>query len=140
MICQYGIKRNMDNSCHTFKVLERVEKSLVVSTKINFYLVFDMKITINYKERYIESKHFTGVPRSMTYYSIVSRDTCKIAYIMAALNIPSIQKENTQNTFLEEPMKNKIFFYDVYYQKSDKEKVVVVVQELYGNKSSEPQF
>ena len=90
MICQYGIKKNMDNSCHTFKVLERVEKSLVVSTKINFYLVFDMKITINYKERYIESKHFTGVPRSMTYYSIVSRDTCKIAYIMAALNIPSI--------------------------------------------------
>ena len=84
--------------------------------------------------------HITDVPTYMTYSSVVSRDTVCIGFLMAALNNLYVLAGDIQNAFLEAPTKEKIFFYAGDEWKADKDKVVIVVRELYGLKSSDLQF
>ena len=92
------------------------------------------------KARYVAGGHLTDVPTYMTYSSVVSRDTVRIGFLVAALNNLDVLVGDIYNAFLEAPTKEKIFFYDGDEWKADKDKVVVVVRVLYGLKSSALQF
>ena len=59
---------------------------------------------------------------------------------MAALNNLDSLADDIQSAFLEDPTKEKIFFYAGGEWKSDKDKVIIVVKALYGLKSSALQF
>ena len=92
------------------------------------------------KARYVAGGHLTEVPTSMTYSSVVSRDTVRIGFLIAALNGLDILAGDIQNAFLSAPTKERIFFYAGDEWGSDKDRVVVVVRALYGLKSSALQF
>ena len=50
-------------------------------------VVFDIKMdTYQYKARMVAGGHVTEPPASMTYASVVSRDSVRIALTVAALN------------------------------------------------------
>jgi hypothetical protein len=84
--------------------------------------------------------HLTDVPPSMTYSTVVSRDTVRIGFLIAALNDLQVLAGDIQNAFLSAPTSEKIFFYAGDEWKADEGKVVVVVRALYGLKSSALQF
>ena len=92
------------------------------------------------KARYVAGGHLTTVPTYMTYSSVVSRDTVRIGFLMAALNNLDVLAGDIQNAFLSAPTCEKIFFYAGEEWKSDRDRVVIVIQALYGLKSSAFQF
>ena len=137
---QDSIKKEMINSRVAFKLLERGERPPVGHKEITCHIIFDLKLDMTRKARYVAGGHLTSVPTSMTYSSVVSRDTVRIGFLIAALNNLDILAGDIQNAFLEAPTKEKIFFYAGDEWKSDKDKVVVVIRALYGLKSSALQF
>ena len=84
--------------------------------------------------------HLTDVPTYMTYSSVVSRDTVRIGFLMAALNNLDILADYIQNAFFEAPTKENIFFCAGDEWKADKEKVVIFVRALYYLKYSALHF
>ena len=92
------------------------------------------------KARFLAGGHLTDVPTYITYSSVVSRDTFRIIFLMAALNNLYVLAGDIQNALLEAPTRENIFFYARDEWKADKEKVVIVVRALYGIKYSVLKF
>ena len=130
----------MKNARVAFQLLSKDDKPPVGFKEITCHLVFDIKLDLTRKARYVAGGHLTEVPTYMTYSSVVSRDTVRIGFLIAALNGLDILAGDIQNAFLEAPTKEKVFFYAGEEWKSNKDRVVVVVRALYGLKSSALQF
>ena len=92
------------------------------------------------KARYVAGGLLTEVPTSMTYSSVVSRDTVRIGFLIAALNNLDVLAGDIQNAFLSASTKERIFFYAGDEWGNDRDRVVVVIRALYGLKSSALQF
>ena len=50
------------------------------------HLVFDINMAFMRKARFVAGGHITDPPASTTYTSVVSRETVRIALLLAALN------------------------------------------------------
>ena len=137
---QDAIKKEMKNSRCAFELQARGAPIPVGSTEITCHLVFDIKLDMTRKARYVAGGHLTDVPPSMTYSSVVSRDTVRIGFLMAALNDLDVLAGDIQNAFLSAPTKEKVHFYAGKEWKADEGRLVVVVRALYGLKSSALQF
>ena len=83
---QDAIKLEMKDSRVAFKHKERGEKAPVGYTQITCHLIFDLKLDMTRKACYVAGGHLTDVPTYMTYSSVVSRDTVRIGFLIAALN------------------------------------------------------
>ena len=92
------------------------------------------------KSGYVAGGHLTDVPTYMTYSSVVGHDTVRIGFYMATLNNSDVLAGDIQDSFLEDPTKEKIFLYEGDKWKADKEKIVIVVIALYMIKYSALQF
>ena len=86
--------------------------------------------------QYMAGGHVTNVPTHMTYTSVISCDTVRIGFLVAAFNGLDILAVDIKNSFLEAPTQEKIFFYDGNEWKYDKDRVVVVICTICGLKSS----
>lgn len=135
-----AIEKEMKDSRVAFQLLERGENPPPGHKEITCHLIFDLKLDMTRKARYVAGGHLTSVPTYMTYSSVVSRDTVRIGFLIAALNGLEVLAGDIQNAFLSAPTKEKIFFYSGDEWKSDKDRIVVVVRALYGLKSSALQF
>ena len=71
---QDAIKLEMKNSRVAFQLKERGEKAPAGHTQITCHLIFDLKLDMTRKARYVAGGHLTDVPTYMTYSSVVSRD------------------------------------------------------------------
>ena len=69
------IEKEIKNSRVTFKLLSRRENALPGYNEILCHLVFDIKLKMTYKARFVTSRHLTDVPANITYSSVVLRDT-----------------------------------------------------------------
>ena len=133
---QDAIDKEYRNAQCAFKLLARGENPPPGYNEILCHLVFDVKLDMTRKARYVAGGHLTDVPPNMTYSSVVSRDTVRIGFLVAALNDLDILAGDIQNAFLSAPTEEKIFFYAGDEWGADKDRVVVVVRALYGLKSS----
>ena len=84
--------------------------------------------------------HMTASPSSITYSSVVSRDSVRIALTIAALNGLSILGCDIQNAYLTAPCRKKIWTTAGPEFGSESGKKMLVVQALYGLKSSGAAF
>ena len=100
----------MTNSRIAFQILEVDEQPPVGYTEITCPLIFDVKMDLTRKARYVAGGHLTDPPSSLTYASIVSRETIRIAFLIAALNDPKILTGDIQNAYLNAYTKEKIYF------------------------------
>jgi hypothetical protein len=71
-----------------------------------------------------------------TYSSVVSRDSVRLAFLIAALNGLDLQACDVGNAYLNAPCREKIWFVAGPEFGEDQGKVIVVVRALYGLKSS----
>ena len=74
-------------------------------------------------------------PSSMTYASVVGRETVRIAFLLAALNNLKVLAGDIQNAYLNAYTKEKIYFCAGNEWKSNKGRVIVITRALYGLKS-----
>ena len=54
--------------------------------KIVCHMIFDIKMDFTRKARLVVEGHMTDPPKESTYSSVVSRDSIRIAFTLAALN------------------------------------------------------
>jgi hypothetical protein len=115
---------------------------LVGYTQITGHLVFDAKCGENFwrKARYCADGHKTGVPASVTYGTVVSRDLVRILLTIPALNDLEILGADVQNAFLAAPNKEKCWMIAGPEFGPEEGKTFLVVNALYGLKSASFSF
>jgi hypothetical protein len=104
--------------------------------EIDCHMVFDVKMDLTRKARFVAGGHTTETPASLTYSSVVSRDSVRIAFLMAALHDVDILTRDVSNAYLNAPCREKIWFVAGPEFGSRQGQVVKVVRALYGLKSS----
>jgi hypothetical protein len=78
--------------------------------EISCHIVFDIKMDFTRKACSIAGGHTTTAPTSMTYSSIMSHDSVRLAFLIAALNDIDIMSCDLKNAYLNAPCKEKIWF------------------------------
>ena len=63
------------------------------------------------KARYVAGGHITNTLSSVTYASVVCRDSVRLSFLIESLNDLNILAGDTQNAHLNAPKKEKVFFY-----------------------------
>ena len=66
-------------------------------------MIFDVKMDLTRKARFVAGGHMTETPTSITYSSVVSRDSVQIAFLIAALNDIEIMACDVGNAYLNTP-------------------------------------
>jgi len=117
-------------------------KDLIGYQEVKCHVIFDIKLGENYrkKARFVAGGHTTDTPSIMTYASVVSRDSVRIALTIAALNGLDVLGCDIQNAYISAPCKEKIFTIAGREFGSDAGKTMIIVRALYGLKSSGASF
>jgi hypothetical protein len=111
--------------------------------RINCHMIFDVKMGENFrrKARMVAGGHVTETPSTLTYSSVVSRDSVRIALTIAALNGLKVLVCDIQNAYLTAPCREKIWTVaGPEFGPEDQGKNMLVVRALYGLKSSGAAF
>ena len=101
-------------------------------------MIFDIKMDGQFtrKAHYVAVGHTTNLPYSITYSSVVSRDSARISFTLAALNNAEIRSTYIGNTHLNGKCQEKIWTVAGTEFGNEKGKVMLVLRALYGLKSS----
>ena len=110
--------------------------------EVRCHMVFDVKIGENFrrKARMCAGGHTTTTPTSLTYSSVVSRDSVRIALTVAALNGLSVLACDIQNAYLTAKCREKIWTRAGPEFGSERGEIFLVTRALYGLKSSGAAF
>ena len=92
------------------------------------------------KARYVTQGNMTEAPKTLTYASVVSRDSVRIALILAALNDLEVKSADIKNTYLSAPVTEKIWTILSPELREDTGKKAIIVSSLYGLKSAGTAF
>ena len=76
---------------------------------IDCHMIFDVKMDLTRKARLVAGGHQTEVPTESTYSSVVSRDSVRIAFTLAALDDLEVLSADVQNAYLNSPTKERVF-------------------------------
>ena len=106
-----AIEEDMNNSLIAFEVLDKDASVLVGYKEITCHIIFDAKMDLTRKARYVAGGKLTDPPSSINYASVIGRETVRIAFLVAALNNLNIFAGDIQNSHLNAETEEKIFFY-----------------------------
>ena len=132
----------MINIRPALEIWENSEDLLVGYQKIKCHIIFDIKLGENFrrKARYVAGGHTTETPASLTYSSMVARDSVRIAFLLAALNDLDVKACDIQNAYLTADCREKIYTIAGPEFGSERGSIMVVKKALYGLKSSGAAF
>ncbi len=71
--------------------------------EIKCHIILDVKMDLTRKARFLAGGHLTEPPASITYSSVVSRDSVRIAFLLAALNDLDVLACDIGNAYLNAP-------------------------------------
>jgi hypothetical protein len=134
-----ALDKEMGNVRVAFNILPQGQQAPIAHTKIRTHIIFDVKMeTLRRKCRLVAGGHVTESPHpSLTYASVVSRESVRIALTLAALNDLQVKAADIQNAYLTAPLLNeKIWTVCGAEFGEDQGKHAVVVRALYGLKSA----
>jgi hypothetical protein len=137
-----AVSLEMKNNRVAFEVYEGNTDGLVGYQKITGHLVFDVKLEeiFRRKARYCADGHKTETPASVTYSTVVSRDSVRIILTIAALNDLEVLGADVQNAFLTAPNKEKVWLTAGTEFGAEQGKNLLIVRALYGLKSVSVSF
>lgn len=121
-----------------FEVLQDEDKLPVGYQKMNTHAIFYIKMgTLQRKCRIVGNGNETEPPTSLTYASVVSRESVRIALTIAALNGLDVLAGDIQNAYLNAPCDEKIWtILGDEFGPELSGKRALVVRALYGLKSA----
>ena len=136
-----AIQKEMKNVMPAFKILDDDDKIPIGYTQIPCHMIFDIKIDFTRKARFVAGGHKTEPPSSITYSSVVSRDSVRIALLLAALNDVDILAGDIQNAYLNAQCREKVWTTaGREFGPENIGKKVLIVRALYGLRSSGAAF
>ena len=131
-----AIQKEMKNVMPAFKFLEPEESVPVGYKWIPCHMIFDVKMDFTRKARFVAGGHVTDPPTTLTYSSVVSRDSIRIAFLIAALNDIDILAADVGNAYLNAPTREKVYSTAGKEFGSKAGSTIIIVRALYGLKSS----
>ena len=110
--------------------------------QIKCQMIFDLKMGENFRcnARFVAGGHTTETPTSLTYSSVVSRDSVRIILLAAALNGLQVMACDIQNTYLTTNCHEKIWTYAGPEFGSERGQPMIIRKALYGLKLSGTAF
>ena len=131
--------KNVDVAFHE---LEEGEQVPVGYQFVKCHMVFDVKPgSLKRKARYVAGGHMTEPPATLTYASVVSRESIRIGLMLAALNDLDVFAADIQNAYLTSPCEEKIYtVLGPEFGPHRQGKKALVVRALYGLKSAGAAF
>ena len=137
-----AICKEMKNVRPAFEKWELSEKELVGYQKIKCHFIFDIRMSENFrrKARLVANGNETETPAALTYSSVVSRDSVRIALLVATLNELEILACDIQNAYLTADCREKVYIIAGPEFGSEAGSIMVVRKALYGLKSSGAAF
>jgi hypothetical protein len=122
---------------HVQPILEDDEMIPVGSQWIPCHMVFDIKVDFTRKAQFVAGGHRAEAPKSITYSSVVSRDSIRIAFLLAALNDVDILAADIGNAYLNADTREKVHTtLGAEFGQNMIGKTAVICKALYGLKSS----
>jgi hypothetical protein len=104
-------------------------------------MIFDIKMDdFRCKARLVAGGHMTKAPATITYASVVSRETVRIALLMAALNDLNVKVGDVLNAYITAPITEKVWTVLGPEFCIDAGKSAIIVRALYGLKSTGAAF
>ena len=131
-----AVEKEFKNSRVAFNPLEDGEKAPPGWTEITCHMIFDVKMTLRRKARYVAGGHLIDDPGVSTFASVVSRDSVRIGFLVAALNGLDILAGDIQNAYLNAPSLEKNYFYAGPEWGPNEGRAILIVRALYGQKSA----
>ena len=137
-----AIKKEMAKIKGAIRVHKGSTNDLVGYQQITGHMIFDVKLGEGFrrKARYVGDGHKTETPSSITYSSVVSRDSIRIILTIAALNDLDIQGADIENAYLTAPCREKVWIRGGIEFGEMAGKILIVEKALYGLKSSGAAF
>ena len=127
----------MKNVKVAFKFLEEGERISVGYKWIKCHLIFDVKMDFTCKARFIAGGHMTDPASTITYSSIISRDSIRIAFLLATLNDVDLLPTDIVNAYLNAPTRERVYTTTgLEFGAKLQGQPVMIVCALYGLKSS----
>ena len=134
---QDAINKEMKNVRVAFKVLDDDEKISNTYQYISCHMIFDVKMEdFRRKARLVAGGHVTSAPASITYATVVSRESVRIALTLAALNDLEVKSSDIENAYLTAPSIERLWTTCGPEFGSDAGKRALIVRALYGTKSA----
>ena len=137
------ICKEMKNVRPAFEVFEGgIEQLPGGYQEIKCHMIFNVKIGENFhrKARLVAGGHTTETPATLTYSSVVSRDSVRIALTMAALNGLAVMACDIQNAYLTVDCREKIWTRAGPEFGSEAGTIMFIRKALYGLRSSGTAF
>ena len=138
-----AICKEMRNVRPAFEVWDKDQSAIPIGyQEVKCHLIFDIKMGENFrrKARFVAGGHTTDVPSALTYASVVSRDSVRIALTIAALNDLQVLACDIQNAYLTADCREKIWTRAGPEFGSEVGTIFMVRKALYGLKSAGAAF
>ena len=140
-----AINKEMKNVRVAFDALEGVTEEKMREGKVKpgfkycgTHMIFDIKMDGKFsrKARLVADGHKTNAPSSITYSSVVSRESVRLALLIASLNGLDISCCDIGNAYLNADCREKLWTVAGSEFGSEKGTVMIIARALYGLKSS----
>jgi hypothetical protein len=91
------------------KVRRGKVKDMIGYQEFTCHMIFDVKPDFTRKSRFVANGSTTDAPSSMTYSSVVSRDSIRLMFLVAVLNNLDVFACDIGNAYLNAQCKEKIW-------------------------------
>jgi hypothetical protein len=130
---QDATKKEMETVDVAFQFLDQDERMTPGYSEITCHLVYAVKFDLTRKARYVAGGHLApAVPKTLTYSSVVSRESVRIAFTIAALNDLDVLAGDISCAYLHAPTKEKIWFRAGPEFGARAGRQIKVIRALYG--------
>jgi hypothetical protein len=134
-------RKDMKNVRIALKILNGYKLVPPTYQEIQCHMIFDVKMEdFRQKERFVGGGHTTDTPYAMTYTSVVSRESVRIALTLAALNDLDVKMAGIHNDYLTPPVMEMVWTELGPEFVDDAGKRALIVRALYGLKSNGAAF
>lgn len=136
-----AIMKEMTNVMVAFEVKENDSQGKTPSPPAGFkyvdlMMVFDIKLDFTRKARMCARGDQTAPPTTMTYASVVSRDSVRLAFLVAAINGLDVIMFDVGNAYLNAETSERLYTIAGTEFGEHKGKLLIIRKALYGLKSS----
>jgi Reverse transcriptase (RNA-dependent DNA polymerase) len=100
------------------------------------HLIFDVEIDFTRKARFVAGGHMTNPPALITYSSVVSRESVRIAMLLATLNQLDMLAADLNGAYLNAPCRERVCYQAGKELGEDERKWIVIARALYELKLS----
>ena len=132
-----AIEKEMDKARIAFEILEEGEAPPAGYSKIPTSWVFDVKMDFTRKARIVAGGHRAPKTNESTYASVVSRESVRILFTIAALNDLDVMVTDIGNAYLNAKTKEKVYVIcGKEFGPEYEGRAALIVRALYGLASS----